>query len=448
MNNFQLTSLITKIKWSSKELARIEEGLGLLSDYKAFYDYCFKWKLAPWVYTQLKNKNLLQLLPDSTQELFHKEHTRIVEQNSKRNHIAQQVFVKFKEKGIDVAVLKGNYFLHTVYKDVGYKRMNDFDILIRKEDWNKIQDVYLELGFIPLGFGWSGEKEKPAQFSHVGMSFISPDYNCIFGSQWGLKSPTTKYEVNIEEVWKSAVPFEFEGVNILALSPEYNFLHLILHLGIYKCGVRDCMDIYNLLYHESLDYEKMYRILEQANALDKAYFACQMSNSCAPAVPKEFIEKIKPQSGYLLQRTLKRLKILELGGDIHASYNDYFQDIEKDVIYFNLFPKFHLKALFYAKILRKIFFPNIDVALKLDDQQKGASVLSNVVSFLKAPYYIFSLIAQEIGWKFTFLLFLKLLIDLVVSLKNYIIPQTSYFDYLKSRDIDPKEIAKAVKNIQ
>ena len=61
---------------------------------------------------------------------------------------------------------------------------------------------------------------------------------------------------------------------------------------------------------------------------------------------------------------------------------------------------------------------------------------------------MFSLIAQEIGWLFTFLLFLKLFIDLLFSLKNYLIKKESYFDYLKKRGIDPKTIEKVVKNIQ
>ena len=41
-----------------------------------------------------------------------------------------------------------------------------------------------------------------------------------------------------------------------------------------------------------------------------------------------------------------------------------------------------------------------------------------------------------------------LLIDLMVSLKNYFIKKESYFEYLHKRGIDPKSIENAVKNIQ
>ena len=140
--------------------------------------------------------------------------------------------------------------------------------------------------------------------------------------------------------------------------------------------------------------------------------------------------------------------MVELTGDLHDSYNDYFQDVEKQVIYFNLFPKFHIKLVFYIRILKMIYFPKMEFSLRLNDKLKQPTFANKVVSAIKAPYFVFSLIAQEIGWKFTCLLFIKLVMDLFVSLKNYIVRPQSYFDYLKERGIDPNDIQKAVKNIQ
>jgi hypothetical protein len=61
---------------------------------------------------------------------------------------------------------------------------------------------------------------------------------------------------------------------------------------------------------------------------------------------------------------------------------------------------------------------------------------------------VFSLIAEEIGWKFSLLLFVKLFFDTLFSLKNYFFKQESYFSYLKKIGINPSEIEKVVKNIQ
>ncbi len=452
MNNFQISSILTKVVLSAKEKGQITEYLKNISGDESaqtvFFEYCKKWKLAPWIYVQMERNDFLQYLSGNVQQSFAETHSKIRDENERRNKEAVSFLKKFKEQNIDVIILKGNLLAHTVYKDLGYKKMNDFDILIKECDWEKIQDIYSDLGYIPLGFGWSGEKQKAAKFSHVGMSFISADYSCIIGSQWGLKSPSTNFKVPIEEAWETAKDFDFCGITVKQLSPSFNLLHLILHMGIYKCGIRDCMDVYNLLLTVDFNENEFIDLLKRSRAADKAYFTLSLSNICSGSI-QPLLDKLSPDRNSFVVRRLKyRLDLNERTGDIHNSYNDYFQDVEKLVIYFNLFPEFHKKIFFYGKILKSIFFPKTDIALKLSDKSDKPDFINKVKAKIKAPYFVFSLIAQEIGWLFTFLLFLKLFIDLLFSLKNYLIKKESYFDYLKKRGIDPKTIEKVVKNIQ
>jgi len=149
-----------------------------------------------------------------------------------------------------------------------------------------------------------------------------------------------------------------------------------------------------------------------------------------------------------LKRLKARLKAMEESGDIHSSYNDYFQDIEKVVIYFNLFPEFHKKLPYYFKILRMIFWPTGDMALRLSDKKHKPSFSNKMKARLLAPIRTIQLIGQEIGVGIVFLLLVKLFVDLIISPKNYFFRQKSYFDYLKSRNIAPETIEKIVKGIQ
>ncbi len=452
INNFKAASILSKVKRTEQELKDLtlffDSIEGNENEQNKFFDYCKKWKLAPWAYTQIGRFKLSNKLMPEVLARFDESHKAIQLQNEKRNQEALRFLKEFKKHNIDVVVLKGNLLAHKIYKDKGYKRMNDFDILIHMGDWDKIQDIYLELGYIPLGFGWSGEKEKAAKFSHVGMSYISPDYSCIIGSQWGLKSPTTNFNVDINEAWKTAVDFDFFGINIKQLSPEYNLLHLVLHMGIFKCGIRDCMDVYNLILEENIDWKKFDKIIHVANAVDKTNFTLKMSELCAgQLIPDDYKIDYTPKT-FVTRRLNKRLKAFELNNDFHLSYNDYFQDVEKIVIYFNLFPKFHKKLGYYLKILISIYFPNTEIALKLSDIPGEKSFFKKLKAKIKAPYYVFALISQEIGPKFTFLLFMKLYFDLIISLKNYFVKKESYFDYLCKKGVDYQEIEKVVKNIQ
>ncbi len=453
-NNFDLTSRLAKIHQTDSEKAQIRDYLARLKgqdDLQAqFFAYCTQWKLAPWMHTQIERNALGRFFSEKTLLDFSDTHDRVVAANEARNAESVRFLQKFHEQSIDVAVLKGNLLAHTVYHDRGYKKMNDFDMLIRMDDWEKIQGIYEELNYIPLGFGWSGEKQKPAKFSHVGMSFISPNYAVITGTQWGLKSPTSKYTVDIAEAWDTSLPYDFFGVPIRQLSPAYNLLHLILHMGVYKCGIRDCMDVYNLLLAEKdLDEDLLVDLFARSNALDKAYFTLKMTDQCSGEISPSLLEKLKPASrNFLVRRTDARLKAAAETGDMQLSYNDLFHDVENNVIYFYLFPQFHLKAYFYGRILKQALWPKMDMALRLSDVSHKPTLWNRLKARAKGAYFVFALHAEEIGWGITFLLFLKFFIDLLLSLGNYLVKKGSYFDYLKARNIDPEDIKRVVKGIE
>ena len=453
MNFFKLIAVLSHVDINEQEVSFCRETLKTmhndLQTQERFFDYCKTWKMAAWVNVQLKKHHLTHLLLQQTIKQFEEFHQKIMHENESRNQVARLFLKIFCEKNIDVIILKGNLFAHTVYHDVGYKKMNDFDLLIKQEDWAKVQNIYFDLGFIPMGFGWGGEKQKPTKFSHTAIPFISSDFKCIIGTQWGLKSPTAPYKINIDEAWKTSLPFTFQGLPCKQLSPEYNALHLILHLGIYKCGIRDCMDIYNLFSVNKPDENKLFSLLEQSNAIEKASFTFEISNLCSDRILKNFRLRlnVNPKS-FIGRRITKRKKMHVETEDFQLSYNDYFQDIEKNVLYLNIFPLFHQRIYFYAKILRLIFLPDKEHCLKFIDKPHQPTLLNRIKGRIAGPYFAFSMIAQEIGRKVTTLLFIKLFFDVLISPVNYIIPRESYFDYLRKKNIDPEQIKKAVRNVQ
>lgn len=452
MNNFKLSAILSQLKVAEEELFLVKEALSSMNEEQQieFFNYCKKWKLAPWMHTQMKRHGLNSILVDIVREQFSKMHQQVETANEARNQESLRFLKEFKKRGVDVIVLKGNLFIHTVYKDVGYKRMNDFDMLIHQKDWPIVQEIYFQLGYIPLGFGWSGEKQEAAKFSHTGMSFISPNYKCITGTQWGLKSPTSKYTLDIEDVWATAKEFDFYGEKVKQLSPEYNVLHLLLHMGIYKCGTRDCMDIYNLfLSGYQIDDDKLVEIIKQSNAIDKAWFTFNLSNLCSKSIPQDLIERIKPsKNSFLTRRLAKRLQLAEKTGDFHNSYNDYFHHIEMCVFYFNLFPEFHKRLSLYSKLIWLIKWPKMRMALKLADLPQNATFRQKVKARIKAPYFVLALTAEEIGWGITFMLLIKFFFDTLLSIKNYFVKKDSYFKYLKKKGINPEDIKREVGKIQ
>ena len=449
---FYISSRLAKVSCTDEERERLLNYFVSLQEQPEkqaeFFRYAKKWKLAPWLHTRMQREGFTGYLSEETSDAFREMHAVTLRANESRNKEAVLFLEKFREQNIEAAVLKGNLFAHTFYQDKGYKRMNDFDILIHQEDWGKAQDVYAELNYIPMGFGWSGEKQKAAKFSHTGIPFISRNFHCIAGTQWGIKSPTTHYKVNLEEAWATAGDYDFCGVKTKQLSPEYNLLHLVLHMGIYKCGIRDCMDVYNLVQAEPMDEDKLVDLFQRTDCTDKAKFTLKMSQLCSGIPAESLMKKLHAPGGFVARRLRNREKAINESGDIHTSYNDYFQDVEKNVLYFNIVHRFHQKAIFYGRILRQIWLPEMEIALKFIDKAHRPTFLNKLSARLRAPGFVFAILAQEIGWGITFLLYTKLFFDQLFSLVNYFIPKESYFDYLKRIGVDPKQIKQVVSDVQ
>jgi hypothetical protein len=452
-NPFRPAALLCRTRHDAHHLAEVRTFLDSLRDddraATAFYEYCARWKLAPWVSIQLERTGLGSLLPTDIMNRFREAHNAVRLQNEARNEEARRFLSHFADACIPVIILKGNLFAQTLYGDTGYKRMNDFDIMVRKEDWPRVRAIYASLDYLPLGNGWSGEKEKPASFSHTALPFISRNLACIIGTQWGLKSPTAPFRVDTAHAWANATPVSFNGIPVFQLSPEYNLLHLILHMGIYKCGIRDCMDVYNLLLSGTVNEEKAVTLIRDAGAEDKAVFTLEMCRACIGELPGNFLQTLQPRrSSFLARRLRARQRMIADTGDLHHSYNDYFQDIEKNLLYLQILPLFHHKLVFYGKILGQVLWPRTDMTLRFLDRSHRPSFVNRMRGRVTGPWFAFSMIAEEIGWPVTALLFGKLFADVLLSPLNYLRKRGSYFDFLRSEGINPGDIKKIVANVQ
>ena len=450
---FNIVGPLTKVEYNKEDIAKITTFLcEIKTDFNLqndFFEYCKKSKIAAWIYIRLKDNSFFEYFAVEVVSLFEQEFQKFLLQNEERNETMVNVLKAFVANNIDVIVLKGNVFTQTIYKNFGYKQMNDFDILIKKEDWSKIQDIYQELNFIPLGFGWTGEKHQATNFSHTGIPYISRNLKCMIGSQWGLKAPTSTYKFDLDEIWKTAEYYDFYGIPLKKLSSKNNLLHLILHLGVYKCGVRDCMDIYNLLLTENIKKQNLQHTFITTNGLDKAFFALNLCNKMANVPDVETLNLLdnKKQSS-LKKKYQKRIKAIYESQDWQVSYNDYFQDIEKNVVYFNIFHDFHVKLKIYFKIIKQIFFPKSEMALKFIEKAHKPSLANKIKAFFVAPFYILALLSEEIGLKAVYFILLKLFINLIGSIFNYFVPKQNYFDYLEKRGIEPKTVKNLVNNVQ
>lgn len=100
-------------------------------------------KVDPVLYAQLLKTS--RKLPGNHGEQF----TNTRRLYLKRFEMLKDVIEEFEKKGIKYAVLKGAYLGDVAYGDLSLRKVNDVDILIRKENIKQIKEVCKECGFVP-----------------------------------------------------------------------------------------------------------------------------------------------------------------------------------------------------------------------------------------------------------------------------------------------------------
>ena len=195
--------------------------------------------------------------------------------------------------------------------------------------------------------------------------------------------------------------------------------------------------------------KNFFQLLKKTDAIQKSRYALTMCSLCSRHIPDEWIQRLpKGKPSFINKRLRKRLEMVQETGDMHMSYNDYFQDIEKNVIHYYLFPEFHRRIYYFLRVLRFIYFPDIKHALKFIDKSHKPTLFNKIRGRVLGPWFSFSMIAQEIGWTYGILLYLKMWVDTALSPLNYILSKESYFEYLKEKNIAPSQIKKLVDNVQ
>ena len=197
-----------------------------------------------------------------------------------------ELVAAFRAVKIDLIILKGNALGTWLYGDPYYKRMNDFDFLIRVKDLDRSKDVLRSLGYGPVGDLL--DREKSVHATHHLSPWVSADLHCVLGIHWNLISPKRDEKVPVADLWSECVPLaEFAGT-ASRLSTAHFLMHLMLHLPAFKTGIREVADLTNLARFAPDAETAIARVPELARewrAIGKVYGALHWVRAVDPTSP-------------------------------------------------------------------------------------------------------------------------------------------------------------------
>ncbi len=230
-------------------------------------------------------------------ERFRPRADEIRKANEARLRIARELFARFEERNIPVVLLKGVLFAETIYRNPAYKKMNDVDILVRKEDLDAVYGVYEEMRFFSAAELLGQNPRKQEKYSHHAPPFFSRDLACMIGTHWGLITPLSRIKPDYDAIWSRTREVDFYGRAARSMSPEDNLHHLCIHLPYYKAGVRELADLYNLIRQEPIDWTAFLDLVEKARTENLVYHALSLAHRLCPSFEvQEALRRVEPRA--------------------------------------------------------------------------------------------------------------------------------------------------------
>ena len=138
-----------------------------------------------------------------------------------------RLLAAFQRAGISIAAFKGPILADTVYGDISLREFSDLDVLIRKGDLLKAEELLLSCGYraqIP-------DRDYRAAFlSYQGQyAFCHVQAGNWVDLHWSLATKGMAFPIQPEEVWPRLVQVTISGRTVPTLAPDDLALYLAAH---------------------------------------------------------------------------------------------------------------------------------------------------------------------------------------------------------------------------
>src|SRR3990172_7575174 len=225
----------------------------------------------------------------------------------------KNVIEAFNKNGIDAIAMKGIALAELIYQDIGLRGMSDVDLLIRKEDIKRANDALEGMGYYAVDLSrFDGGDSYLTTCDYRSENPLHPSFHI----HWHIVNSTVpapySSRINMDELWKDALPVEIAGVRVLSMSPHHFLIHLSEHAMrvthsasklIYLVDIKALAE----RYKDTLDWHKVVETSKNYG-LDKFVYNilsfCKMN--IAFDVPEVVFNNLKTYKIYFFEKEFYR----------------------------------------------------------------------------------------------------------------------------------------------
>lgn len=245
------------------------------NNWEKLYKYCTLHGITGLVYYNHLYNNQLTI-PDYLLKSLKMQYF----QNSVRNLLIKEniatIGSDFKNKGIDLIILKGFFLLDKIYPDYGSRYCGDIDFLIRKTFVEKVEQVFVNNGFTPFYMKYLSFKKGQSKLVLNG--FYKKDI--VFDLHYQIFSSPLKFFKIDQKLWDETVNIKLADIQLKSLNPEMVFIHLChhtyRHLVHGKMRLSNFYDLYFLLLSNDWkpDFNKIKMMVNEGEILYSIKLCC------------------------------------------------------------------------------------------------------------------------------------------------------------------------------
>jgi hypothetical protein len=244
VNRKTIIEILSAVLRNSKPILLCDGNI----DWQAVADEAGKHKIVPLVYYFLM-QNADVRVPDAIKEGLRKLSLIEIAEQEKNYLTFGELLGKLKDSNIAVIVLKG-LFLRNLYHEPWLRSMNDYDVLVRPEDLEKVAAIMSDAGYKMVH-----SEEKHAAYVHPHYIEVEFHKSLIASNRYENLSEFEK------AVWKRVIPVKVGKVDVLTLDPTDHAVHLVLHMATHikggGFGLRQLCDwvLFIEAYNKEIDWD-------------------------------------------------------------------------------------------------------------------------------------------------------------------------------------------------
>lgn len=231
-------------------------------DLKQIYNLAQMHHVVPMIYGVLHNEEFFKNADENFKMMFKQVAFKLVVSQIQRSNRFLELYKILKEKNIEAIVFKGIIF-RNMYNNPDDRMSSDEDILVKKEDYEKLKDILCGEG---LEFIEKEGNECAYLCRNTGL--------CIEVSTSLFSNESKAYgHLNrlFDDIFEKSITINIDGVDIKTLSHEQHLIYIVfhnmkhfLHGGF---GIRQVADFskYIETYGQFIDWENFWSDLKILN---------------------------------------------------------------------------------------------------------------------------------------------------------------------------------------